>query len=124
MQGIIHWFEIPVSDFERACEFYSFLLGEPTQVISPPESPLKMGLLPGSDPKRLGGALVHGPNYVPSEHGTIIYLNGEAGIENMLQKVEKKGGRILLPKTGIGESGFVAHFLDCEGNRIALHSSN
>jgi len=43
-------------------------------------------------------------------------------IEETLKKVDEKGGRILNPKKSIGEYGFVAHFEDCEGNRIALHS--
>lgn len=27
-----------------------------------------------------------------------------------------------MPKTSIGENGFMAHFIDTEGNRVALHS--
>jgi predicted enzyme related to lactoylglutathione lyase len=27
-----------------------------------------------------------------------------------------------MPKTSIGENGFMAHFTDTEGNRVALHS--
>ena len=33
-----------------------------------------------------------------------------------------EGGATLMPKTGIGEHGYIAHFQDCEGNRVALHS--
>jgi hypothetical protein len=39
-----------------------------------------------------------------------------------LSKVEKAGGKILLPKTSIGQNGFMAHFIDSEGNKVALHS--
>jgi predicted enzyme related to lactoylglutathione lyase len=28
----------------------------------------------------------------------------------------------LRAKTSIGQHGFVGHFEDCEGNRVALHS--
>jgi predicted enzyme related to lactoylglutathione lyase len=41
-----------------------------------------------------------------------------------LAKVEKAGGKILMPKTAIGENGFIAHFADTEGNRVAFHSMN
>jgi uncharacterized protein len=40
----------------------------------------------------------------------------------MLGRVENNGGKITMPKTSIGENGFMAHFIDPEGNRIALHS--
>jgi hypothetical protein len=37
--------------------------------------------------------------------------------------VEAAGGKILVPKTEISpDYGFMAVFLDTEGNRIALHS--
>jgi len=29
---------------------------------------------------------------------------------------------VLLPKMSIGEYGFIAHFQDSEGNRVALHA--
>ena len=43
-------------------------------------------------------------------------------IEGTLHKVNANGGKTLMPKTGIGEHGYIAHFQDCEGNRVALHS--
>jgi predicted enzyme related to lactoylglutathione lyase len=49
-------------------------------------------------------------------------LSGDLSIE--LGKVEKSGGKILLPKTQISEEvGYMALFSDSEGNRIALHSA-
>jgi uncharacterized protein len=40
-----------------------------------------------------------------------------------LDKVEAAGGKIVVPKTEISpEHGYMAVFLDTEGNRIALHS--
>jgi hypothetical protein len=37
--------------------------------------------------------------------------------------VEAAGGKVLVPKTQISEDyGYMAMFLDTEGNRIALHS--
>ena len=43
-------------------------------------------------------------------------------IEGTLAKVNANGGRTLIPRTSIGEYGFIAHFEDSEGNRLALHS--
>jgi hypothetical protein len=36
--------------------------------------------------------------------------------------VVERGGMVLNPKMNIGEYGFVGHFEDSEGNRVALHS--
>ena len=36
--------------------------------------------------------------------------------------LNENGGKTLNPQKSIGEHGFVAHFEDCEGNRIAIHS--
>jgi len=49
-------------------------------------------------------------------------LNGGEDLSTPLSKVESAGGKILLPKTAIGQNGFMAHILDTEGNKIALHS--
>ena len=43
-------------------------------------------------------------------------------IEGTLAKVNANGGQTLMPKTSIGEYGYIAHFQDCEGNRVALHA--
>jgi predicted enzyme related to lactoylglutathione lyase len=52
----------------------------------------------------------------------LIYLNGGDDLDVVLSKVEQAGGKIILPKTGIGPHGFMAHFEDSEGNKVALHS--
>jgi predicted enzyme related to lactoylglutathione lyase len=68
-----------------------------------------------------GGTLVQGDGYEPTLFGTLVYF--EVGdVDDTLARVEGLGGRTLLPKTSIGEHGFIAHFEDSEGNRIALHS--
>jgi len=67
------------------------------------------------------GSLIKGEGYEPSSAGTLVYFTAP-DIEATLARVEEKGGRILAPKTSIGESGFIGMFLDTEGNRIGLHS--
>lgn len=57
----------------------------------------------------------------PSEKGTILYFNSlDVTIE--AKKIEPAGGKLLFPKTSIGNFGFIAHFIDTEGNRIGLYS--
>jgi hypothetical protein len=52
----------------------------------------------------------------------LIYLNGGDDLGIPLSKVEAAGGKIIMPKTSIGNNGFMAHIADTEGNKIALHS--
>ena len=65
-----------------------------------------------------------GDFYKPSStEGPLIYLNGNPDVQLILDKIENAGGKILVPKTQISpEYGYMAIFLDTEGNRIALHS--
>ncbi|MFN7732691.1 MAG: VOC family protein [Pirellula sp.] len=114
------YFEIPVTDFERAVNFYEavFLCDLQIQNIDGNQ----MAVFPGS-PKSPGiiGALAMGSSYKPSMDGSRIYLHTE-NIDETLHLVVANGGRVEYPKTSIGELGWVAEFIDTEGNRIALHS--
>jgi predicted enzyme related to lactoylglutathione lyase len=50
-----------------------------------------------------------------------VYFSVE-NIEEILRRVSANGGRTLMPKTNIGQYGFIAQYEDTEGNRLALHS--
>ncbi len=120
MKNAINWFEIPVTDFTRAKKFYETILGAEIMEIPFPEG--KYGMFPSDMQSGVGGGLAQGEGFVPSDKGTIVYLNGGEDLSSSLNKVESAGGKIVLPKTSIGENGFMAHFIDTEGNRVALHS--
>lgn len=121
MTHSINWFEIPVSDFARAKKFYETLYG--AEVMEMPYPNGKYGMLPADMQNGgIGGGLVEGEGFIPSDKGTIVYLNGGDDLSLPLSKVEAAGGKIILPKTSIGGNGFMAHFIDTEGNRVALHS--
>jgi predicted enzyme related to lactoylglutathione lyase len=115
----INWFEIPVSNLERATKFYTNILGSK---FEPMEA---MGLRMASFPMErggVGGSLVQGDGYAPTTEGVRVYLNGGEDLNTVLRKVEAAGGKIAQPKTSIGENGFLAFFIDTEGNRVGLHS--
>ena len=124
MSNVINWFEIPVTNFQRASEFYGKVLGGPVVPFEQPEGgPTKnYGFLPGSEAGGVGGALVEGDGFEPTQTGQIVFLNGGDDLAAPLARVEEAGGKVLNPKMSIGENGFIAHFLDTEGNRVALHS--
>ena len=124
MTNAVNWFEIPVKDFERAKKFYSTILDHEIEDMSMPD--MKYGVLPYDNKNNgIGGAIVASKGgQEPSANGTTVYLNGGDDLSIPLSKVEEAGGTILLPKTNIGENGFMAHFIDTEGNKVALHSMN
>lgn len=121
MMHAINWFEIPVTDFDRAKKFYETLFD--AEVMEMPFPDGKYGMLPcDMQNGGVGGGIVQGEGFVPSETGTIVYLNGGEDLSVALSRVEGAGGKIIIPKMSIGENGFMAHFNDTEGNRVALHS--
>ncbi len=121
-QHALNWFEIPAADFNRAVKFYSDILGIEMPVTRMGDS--EMGFF-SMDENTVGGAVVSHPEMKPSVDGALVYLNGGDDLNNILEKIEPSGGRIVMPKTNITpEIGYFAIFIDTEGNRMALHSRN
>jgi len=120
----ISWFEIPATDLTRAQKFYETIFD--MQMIPLDLPNFKMRMFPLQDMQNgVGGALVDsGGFHKPSAtEGPLIYLNGNPDVQQVLNKVEAAGGKIMVPKTEISpEYGFMAVMMDTEGNRIALHS--
>jgi uncharacterized protein len=115
----VDWFEIPVTDITRAKRFYEDVFG--LQISLNKMGPLEMGWFPmENNVYGSTGSLVKAEGYVPSHNGILVYF-GVPDIETVLERIKHNGGKVLLPKTSIGEYGFIAHFEDSEGNRVALH---
>lgn len=116
----ISWFEIPVTDFDRAKTFYEAVLGRPIETMT--MGPATMGFIT-TGPDSVSGALVKEDGCEPSRSGTLVYLNGGDDLATVLARVAPAGGSVATPKTDIGQGfGFFAHFIDTEGNRVGLHS--
>ncbi len=119
MKDFITWFEIPVLNLQRATAFYNNIYGikmETTEM-----NDYSMAIFPVTT--GIGGALVQGQGCVPSETGSLVYLNGGKNLQPILDKVEDAGGRVIMPKTKISdEAGHFALFIDSEGNKLAINS--
>lgn len=120
MKNPVQWFEITTVDLERAKLFYSKVFNLEFQFIEMPDSSMYMF----GNPDEVGsaGCLMQSADTKPSIDGSVVYFSCE-DISRELALVEKEGGKILLPKTDIGEFGFFAQIIDSEGNRIGLHSN-
>ena len=113
------YFEIPVTDLERATHFYEKVFGY--TFVREEIHGNQMAHLPFHDKSRgISGSLAKGKTYAPSEQGTLIYL-ASSDIEDTLKRAQALGSDILFPKTAVGSLGFVAEIKDSEGNRIGLH---
>ena len=121
--NMVGWFEIPVNDMDRAQKFYETVFNVEIKIVD------FGGLLMGWFPDRgevpgAQGTLIKQDTYVPSQEGTLVYFISD-DVQNELDRIEASGGKIYQPKTQISpEHGYMAAFIDSEGNRIALHSRN
>jgi predicted enzyme related to lactoylglutathione lyase len=120
----VGWFEIYVTDLQRAGRFYEAVLQRPlTPAISDgtfEALEFKDQQMPGSGAM---GALMKHPMRQPSIQGTMVYFScDDCGIT--AEMAIQHGGIIHKPKWSIGDHGFIAIIGDTEGNAIGLHSFN
>ena len=118
----LNWFEIPATDIKRAKEFYQTIFN--IQMEEQEMMNMKMAFFP-YDPGsgKLSGGLCQSDFHKPAMDGVLIYLNGNPDLKSILDKVEGAGGRVVMPKTEISpDIGYMAFFVDSEGNRVGLHS--
>lgn len=116
----VGWFDIYVSDLERAKKFYETVFD--TQLVDLPVEWGRQSLFPFDQTSpNISGALVEKADMIEPGNNTVIYFASEDCITEEM-RVEKAGGAVIKPKMSIGEFGFVSIFLDTEGNTIGLHS--
>ena len=117
---IANWFEIPVKDLDRAIKFYEKVFD--VKLAREDMGGMKMAMFPFTqDTPGAAGSLIKGESYEPSHAGTVVYFSVE-DIPDTLRRINANGGKTLMPKTAIGQYGFIAQYEDTEGNRLALHS--
>jgi predicted enzyme related to lactoylglutathione lyase len=123
-KNAISWFELPATDLDRAQKFYETIFGFSLIPMDTPN--IQMRMFPIQDPQNgVGGALckTDGFHKPSATEGPLIYFNANPDVQRVLDKVEEAGGKIIVPKMEISpEYGHMAVFIDCEGNRVALHS--
>ena len=121
----LNWLEIPATDISMAKKFYETVFSikmEPVQEMMG----IKMTFFP-NDPGngKASGGLVQSDMHKPSVDGSVIYLNANPGIQPVIDRIAAAGGKELMPKTEISpEIGYMAFFIDSEGNKVGLHSEN
>ena len=123
--NICTWFEIPVKDMNRAVLFYENILDiKMTKMEKNNDPNVEMYFFPGPEGDVYGamGGLVKAKGMEPGNHGPVVYLYTD-DMEKTLEKIASEGCKVVMPKKDIGEYGYIAHFMDSEGNFVALHKS-
>jgi predicted enzyme related to lactoylglutathione lyase len=112
MSSIVH-FEIPADDLKRAKNFYTQLFG------------WKMEDVPGMDYTMvdtygLGGGMMKRMH--PDQQ--ITNYIGVPSVDEYSAKVEKLGGKIMVPKKAIPGMGYFAICTDTENNAFGIFETN
>ena len=112
-KNAISWFEIPAIDLSRAQKFYETIFN--IQMIPLDTPNFQMRMFPVEDMMNgIGGAISKAEGfYKPSAtDGPLVYLNANPDVQNVLDKIEAAGGKIVVPKTQISpEYGYMAVFI-------------
>ena len=116
---VVH-FEIPVSDFKKAKDFYGKLFGwkmeawgqeymtANTTEVDKNQRPTETGGINGGFYKKKGKG--QQPSFVVETDS----------IDETLKAAEKAGGKVTRKKDKVGDMGFMAEFTDPDGNEISL----
>jgi hypothetical protein len=116
------WVEIPVSDLNRAMAFYQAVFDlQPTEVGD--DGMRRTTTLANTTPEgRSGVSLNQTANFAPSNTGPLVYIDAGEDLRHHLSRVESAGGKVVEPKTSMGDAGYYATILDTEENVLALYS--
>ena len=110
MSRVIH-FEIPADNPERAGEFYREVFGWRLEKWRGPQEYWLITTGPDSQPG-INGGLLRRPHPAAGTVNTI----GVSSVEDAVARIEKKGGKVAVPKMAIPGVGYLAYCQDTEGN--------
>ena len=122
MNKVVH-FEIPADDLQRADDFYKSIFGWDIKAMPMPGGEYHIATTVAVDenqmPKESGA--INGGLYKREkpEQRPVFYID-VPNIDEYLNKVEEKGGKVVTPKTPIPQMGAYAQITDTEGNVIGL----
>jgi predicted enzyme related to lactoylglutathione lyase len=122
MPNNIGYFEIPADNIDRAKEFYRSLLGwkiEPATTLDPASAAALQYHEIVTGPAQQGTMNVGGM-YKRQMNEPIKNFVLVEDFDTVLGKVEKLGGKIVMPRTDIPGVGSVAIIRNTEGNGIGL----
>lgn len=141
MDSKVVWIQIPVNDLERAATFYKRVFGASFEFKELNNMPHAIFQPNSIGESLLTGALVKFSDDRKPGSGPVLFFEATGKFHDILELTEGNGGNVIIPKTLIkapvdegsrllaatyidGKTGWYAHILDCEGNRIGLYGSS
>lgn len=123
-RNVVSWFEISVTDMDRAKKFYETVTGKKLNKMPVPEE-MAMTMYAfdwTDDGAGAAGALVKSEQGKPGGSGTLVSFDSEDCSE--LGRVEAAGGKVVMEKIPVEGFGFFGLCTDTEGNTIGFFSNN
>jgi uncharacterized protein len=122
MNKVVH-FEIPFDNEERAKKFYQDAFG--WQIVSVPEMNYTMVTTVETDQQTMmpktPGAINGGLMKRDSSSGkNPVLVIDVQNIDDHLAKIKNAGGKVVMPKTEVGDMGLYARVSDTEGNIVGV----
>jgi predicted enzyme related to lactoylglutathione lyase len=109
------WFEIPADNVDRAKTFYGKLFGWKIKKFPGTKTPYWHIDTAGHDKTPDGGMMQRQSPH----HGITNYIS-VASVDQAAVKVEKLGGKVIMPKTAVPQMGYFVVCMDTENNMFAL----
>ncbi len=117
MANPIVWASIPVIDLDRAKKFYGDVTGRRVESM-PGIDNVAVGF---GDEGEMGVSFDLTTGRTPSQDGSTPYLDSGGDIQAMTDRVKEAGGTVLQEPQFMGDMvGWIAFFVDSEGNRIGI----
>lgn len=117
-KNALNWFEIFTNDLAKAKDFYDAILNT---TLTPLDGG-RMAIFPYDSENGVGGTLNQMDGCMPGSGGTIVYLNVEGELDDVLSRIPSAGGKVLKDRFEVPPHGFIGIFADPEGNVVGLHS--
>lgn len=119
--GSIVFVEVPVTDIDRAMAFYGTIFDKTLEKVD--DGVRQYATIGNGEQGAISMSITQAEGFTPSSDGPLIYLTFDETIDATLKRVEDAGGKIAMPKTSMGEFGFMATFNDTEGNAFGLYEA-
>ncbi|MEM9999318.1 MAG: VOC family protein [Pseudomonadota bacterium] len=118
VNGLSVWFEIPVSDLDKAQQFYEAVLQTKMTKTTDPSTPNEMVWFNDPQSPVASGHLYPGKP-APEGQGNTIHMLATDRLEDVMVRVGPAGGEVVSPIIDIPAGRFV-YIVDPDGNSIGL----
>ncbi|MCL4387000.1 VOC family protein [Patescibacteria group bacterium] len=120
MSKVVH-FEIPTDDIKRAQDFYHDVFGwKINEMTEMKYTIVHTGPLDEQNMPKESGFINGGLMERRDEFQNPVITIDVDSIEEALEKITSKGGKVVSRKMEVGDMGWAAYFRDSEGNVIGL----